>query len=69
MKITYLGHSSISIETKDKTLLIDPFISGNKLAGAIDINRLQADYILDIGNSKIAKSIHLHKCANRKTMN
>ena len=46
MKITYLGHSSISIETKDKTLLIDPFISANKLAGAIDINRLQADYIL-----------------------
>ncbi|MGV8945218.1 MAG: metal-dependent hydrolase [Lutibacter sp.] len=46
MKITYLGHSSLSIETRDKTLLIDPFISGNKLAKEIDINKLQADYIL-----------------------
>lgn len=46
MKITYLGHACISIETKDKTLLIDPFISGNNLAKDIDINKLQADYIL-----------------------
>lgn len=46
MKITYLGHSSLSIETKDKTLLIDPFISGNELAKHIAINTLQADYIL-----------------------
>jgi L-ascorbate metabolism protein UlaG (beta-lactamase superfamily) len=46
MKITFLGHSSLSIETKDKTLLIDPFISGNELAKNVDINKLQADYIL-----------------------
>ena len=46
MKITFLGHSSLSIETGDKTLLIDPFISGNELAKEIDINKLQADYIL-----------------------
>lgn len=46
MKITYLGHSTISIETKDKTLLVDPFITGNELAKEIDINTLQADYIL-----------------------
>ncbi|MBK5209294.1 MAG: metal-dependent hydrolase [Flavobacteriaceae bacterium] len=46
MKITYLGHSSLSIETKDKTLLIDPFISGNELAKNINVNKLQADYIL-----------------------
>ena len=46
MKITYLGHSTLSIETKDKTLLIDPFITGNELAKDIDINKLQADYIL-----------------------
>ena len=43
MKITYLGHASLSIETRDKTLLIDPFISGNELASSIDINKLQAD--------------------------
>lgn len=46
MKITYLGHASLSIETGDKTLLIDPFITGNELASTIDINKLQADYIL-----------------------
>ncbi|MDV7187150.1 metal-dependent hydrolase [Lutibacter sp. TH_r2] len=46
MKISYLGHSCISIETGDKTLLIDPFITGNELASAIDINTLYADYIL-----------------------
>jgi len=46
MKITFLGHSSLSIETKDKTLLIDPFITGNELAKNIDVNKLRADYIL-----------------------
>lgn len=46
MKISFLGHATLSIETKDKTLLIDPFITGNELASAIDINKLQADYIL-----------------------
>ena len=46
MKITYLGHATLSIETKDKTLLIDPFISGNELAENIDVSQLQADYIL-----------------------
>ncbi|UMB60602.1 metal-dependent hydrolase [Lutibacter sp. A80] len=46
MKITYLGHATLSIETKDKTLLVDPFITGNELAKEIDINKLQADYIL-----------------------
>ena len=46
MKITFLGHACISIETRDKTLLIDPFISGNELASNIDINKLKPDYIL-----------------------
>ncbi|MFD1294597.1 metal-dependent hydrolase [Lutibacter holmesii] len=46
MKITYLGHASLSIETKDKTLLVDPFITGNELASEIDITKLKADYIL-----------------------
>lgn len=46
MKITYLGHSCLSIETKDKTLLVDPFITGNELASSIDIEKLHVDYIL-----------------------
>ncbi|PCI32422.1 MAG: metal-dependent hydrolase [Flavobacteriaceae bacterium] len=46
MKITYLGHATILIETKDKTILVDPFITGNELAAHIDINSLKPDYIL-----------------------
>lgn len=46
MKITYLGHASLSIEINGKTLIIDPFISGNTLASHIDIDSLKADYIL-----------------------
>ncbi len=46
MKITYLGHATLSIETRDKTLLVDPFITGNELASKINVNKLQADYIL-----------------------
>lgn len=32
MKITYLGHASLSIELNGKYLVVDPFISGNPLA-------------------------------------
>lgn len=46
MKITYLGHASLSIEVQGKHLIVDPFISPNELAKDIDINTLKADYIL-----------------------
>ena len=46
MEITYFGHGCIQITTMDKTLLIDPFITPNPLASAIDINELKPDYIL-----------------------
>ncbi|MBJ2172988.1 metal-dependent hydrolase [Aureibaculum sp. A20] len=46
MKITYLGHATLSIETQGKTIIVDPFITGNELAKNIDINTLKADYIL-----------------------
>ncbi len=45
MKITYLGHSSLSIELSDKVIMVDPFISANELAKNIDINKLKADYV------------------------
>ena len=31
MKVTYHGHSVVMIETKGKTIMIDPFITGNSL--------------------------------------
>jgi len=46
MKITFLGHASLSIELSGINIIIDPFITGNSLAKNIDINSLKADYIL-----------------------
>ncbi|MCL4141904.1 UNVERIFIED_CONTAM: hypothetical protein GTU68_037755 [Idotea baltica] len=46
MKITFLGHSSLSIETQGKTIVVDPFITANELATSISIESLKADYIL-----------------------
>jgi len=46
MKITFYGHASLGIQIKDIYILVDPFITGNEKASAIDINTLKADYIL-----------------------
>jgi len=46
MKITFYGHAALGIEIKDINILVDPFISGNEKASAIDIDALKADYIL-----------------------
>lgn len=46
MKLTYYGHSAFGMEVNGKWLLIDPFISGNPRAAAVDIHSLKADYIL-----------------------
>jgi len=46
MKITFYGHASLGIEVNGIHILVDPFISANPNASHIDINTLQADYIL-----------------------
>jgi L-ascorbate metabolism protein UlaG (beta-lactamase superfamily) len=46
MQFTYYGHSCFSVRVNGKILLFDPFVSGNELASAIDINHIEADYIL-----------------------
>lgn len=46
MRIRFLGHSCFEIQTKNKILLIDPFITPNSLAQHIDITSLKPDYIL-----------------------
>ncbi len=46
MKTTYYGHSCFSVVVKNRSLLIDPFISGNELARNIDVKTIAADYIL-----------------------
>jgi L-ascorbate metabolism protein UlaG (beta-lactamase superfamily) len=45
MKVTYYGHACFSVQVADKTLLFDPFITGNELAKAIDVKTVAADYI------------------------
>jgi len=46
MKITYLGHAALSIEAHGKTIIVDPYITENELAKHIDIDKLEADYML-----------------------
>jgi len=46
MQITYYGHSCFQVVVNNKTLLFDPFITGNDLAKNIDINTIKPDYIL-----------------------
>lgn len=46
MKITFYGHACLSLETGGKTILVDPFITGNPNAAHLDINSFKADYIL-----------------------
>jgi L-ascorbate metabolism protein UlaG (beta-lactamase superfamily) len=45
MKYTYYGHSAFAVFAGGKHLLFDPFISGNPLAGDINIDGIEADYI------------------------
>ncbi len=44
-KLKYLGHSCFTIETNGTDLIIDPFLTGNPLAGA-KASDIKADYIL-----------------------
>ncbi|MDG2432418.1 MAG: MBL fold metallo-hydrolase, partial [Flavobacterium sp.] len=36
MKITFYGHASLGIEIGGKHIIVDPFISANPLASAVD---------------------------------
>lgn len=46
MKLTYYGHSCFGVEVKDKKLVFDPFITPNELAKDINLEEIEADYIL-----------------------
>lgn len=46
MKLTYFGHACFCVETAGRRLLFDPFISPNELAAAIDVERVEADFVL-----------------------
>jgi len=44
--ITFYGHSCFSVEIAGKKILFDPFITPNPLAKAIDLESIDADYVL-----------------------
>jgi L-ascorbate metabolism protein UlaG (beta-lactamase superfamily) len=46
MKLTYYGQSCFLLDTGEKKILFDPFITPNELAKHIDVNSIEADYIL-----------------------
>jgi len=46
MKFSYYGHACFSVETGGKKVLFDPFITPNELAKNIDVNSIEADFIL-----------------------
>jgi len=46
MKFTYYGQSCFLLEADGKKFLFDPFISGNPLAKHVNIDQIEADYIL-----------------------
>lgn len=46
MRITYYGHSCFGVDTAGQHLLFDPFITGNPLAKAVDVNAIPATHVL-----------------------
>ena len=46
MKLTYYGHACFAVVAGGKTLLFDPFVSPNPLAKHIDVEKIEADFIL-----------------------
>ena len=46
MKLTFFGHSCTLIDFGSTKILFDPFISGNELASNVDIDSIEANYIL-----------------------
>ena len=46
MKLTYYGHACFAVDAGGTILLFDPFITENALAKKIDINQVNADFIL-----------------------
>lgn len=65
MKVTYHGHSVVKIITKDKTILIDPFINGNGLTDLQVENEAPDAILLTHGhNDHVGDTLELAKKKN-----
>lgn len=45
MQFTYYGHATFAVIIQGKTILFDPFFTGNPSANGIDVDSIKADYI------------------------
>lgn len=45
MQLTFYGHSTLSVTVNGKTILFDPFFTGNPSAKDIDTEKIKADFI------------------------
>lgn len=46
MKITYYGHSCFLVDLDGVKILFDPFITPNPIVDSVDVNSIEADFIL-----------------------
>jgi L-ascorbate metabolism protein UlaG (beta-lactamase superfamily) len=64
MKLRYLGHSGFEIRTRDKKILIDPFVSLNPLASGIHLEDMTVDYILITHDDHVGDAVSIAKRNN-----
>lgn len=65
MKISYHGHSIVKIQTNDKTILIDPFITGNDLTDLVATDELPDVILLTHGhNDHVGDTVAIAKASN-----
>ncbi len=46
MQVTFYGHACFEVKSMNHSLLFDPFITPNPLAGTVDVSALSPNYIL-----------------------
>lgn len=65
MKLSYHGHSIVKIQTGDHTILIDPFINGNKLTDLIVENEKPDVILLTHGhNDHVGDTVEIAKACD-----
>lgn len=65
MKVSYHGHSIVKIQTEDYTILIDPFINGNKLTDLVVENEKPTAILLTHGhNDHVGDTVEIAKACD-----